>query len=455
MRITLESYPGGEVRVRLVPPPRAGGGAFSCRETDESHDETGPVPDAGAPDLEVPPEGSLLDNRFEVETARIVGCRPTRFGLRGKRTLRRAGAVLEELGPPGDAIFLTGTIPSVEPMAWAAIACYSARIVHRLKAWINKRCPSKLDFYCWEWQGRGALHLHYVVRAPGSVGDLLIAEFKGQWIRLLDAVCRDSGVDLFRGADGQNHRACPDNIQAYGVRCLKSVGAYLSKYLGKGTEYCSGNLPENHFYPSRWWGVSRPLLAAIRARTEKFEARVPDPSDAAAVFEDIAHDIAADSEVCYDYRDRVGPGNNIVAYGVTHLSRLLERYRMLDRIALTPLGNSVVVLDNGLVLLEAIEDEVVDEHGIGDFRARAAIIRSVVEGDSAAAGHDSPQLLAYTRLGELRDVLNQLPSRILFGGTAADRSAWNSACLRTRRLLQPEVHAHLASSGVTIPNMVL
>lgn len=242
-------------------------------------------------------------------------CKCTKFGTYAKRTLLRVGGAIDKFdSTPENGVFLTGTLPGSTHAAKKAIADWSGYIVHRLKAWIAKYVPEKMDFYVWERQKRGALHLHYYLYVPDPVvRRRLIDGFKAQWIRLLEAVSSKSGVDLFRKTETYTHRGKPESIQAYAQEVKKSVAAYLAKYCSKDASK-STNERTSSYYPSRWWGASRPLLALLRSYTREVEICFSSYAKARSKYEEIASSLEQFSIKGYRYGDRVGFGLNHVFY---------------------------------------------------------------------------------------------------------------------------------------------
>lgn len=373
--VKFQIPPSGLVRVWQPPQPRRSGGflnkevlTYSDRGRGDGDEAgsvaalaggSGPVEQVSEP----PPaqgSGAELDNRCEFETFRN---RITRFGLRGRRSLREAGAVMERLAAsPSECVFLTGTIPSVEPLAWAAVAQYSAWIVHRLKAWVNKRCPAKFDFYCWEWQGRGALHLHYCVWVPDPVARAKVLElFQPRWVGWLRQVQELSGVFLFRGKNGEDWSEQPEKVQAWAVEVEKSVGSYLSKYMSKGSAASDPAALEaaGYFFPSRWWGTSRPLKAAIRELTSEGVLEAPGRSDV-TILEEFRH--KAESWECpvYSYKNRVGSGETVIAV-TSGLEAGLELMYSLDSEGIMPRDVKATAEERAfqaIAMVEGLSDEV-------------------------------------------------------------------------------------------------
>lgn len=236
--------------------------------------------------------------------------RKTQFGLNARRTILRCGGAVDRCHEPNESVFMTGTLPGSSSAAMRAIAEWSSYLVHRLKAWINKYAPTTFSMYAWEFQKRGALHLHYVAVIPDPVRRLLILDrFKEEWIRLLENVGEYAGVDMFEHADGSSWQNAKEVTQAHAVQCEKSVAAYLSKYLSKQEDECT-----SEYYPTRWWGCSRPLLAKLRELTVSVEIDKLGSGRAASIYQDIKSVIDQVSTTVYQYRDRVGCAINLAAY---------------------------------------------------------------------------------------------------------------------------------------------
>jgi len=206
--------------------------------------------------------------------------RETQFGLNARRTMVRAGGVAEADGHnPGEWLFLTGTLPGGTPEAMRALAEWSSALIDRLKSWISKHELATESMYCWEFQGRGALHLHYCVRIKGGEANHRILDgFSDWWISAIERISSDSSTDCFEWANRKGSwRGRKEVIQSVAIRCEKPPSRYLSKYLSKGAikrEKKIAKKAKNLFYPVRWWGVSRPLLRRLRELTKEWEVPI-------------------------------------------------------------------------------------------------------------------------------------------------------------------------------------
>lgn len=262
MLLTEYKYPNNEIRCVLT-------------HSRVSRTSSPPVPDSGSArgsesSLDISPEVETVKN--EVAPGWGAAARRTVFGRYAIHRLLCAGGAVDKLpGGAGRQVFFTGTLPGSTEKAKSAIAHWSSWMIHGLKAWVNKIVPQKMDFYVWELQKRGALHLHYVVRTETEEQiEKLLSGFKKQWVRLLQRLSERAGCDVFERSWGGSWKDSPHIVQADAQRVRKSVGAYLSCYLKKG--HSKHELDRySQYCPVRWFGISRPLSAVIARMTEKRE----------------------------------------------------------------------------------------------------------------------------------------------------------------------------------------
>lgn len=348
-------YPGGEVRRSMYPDPgnrtKREYKRTNIDESHESHDETAdeiPLPVSGS----LPPEGggggALLDNSSEFAiTQEAAPRKPSSFTLLGKRKIVRAGAVIDELYPPEEVLFLTGTIAGGGRKVDEAVAAHSHIFVKRLKDWLVVHGAIRFDLYVWELQKRGTPHLHYLCVCPDKAQREYICEhFKSEWIRIVDAICIESGVDLWRQGFGKHLKHRKDYIQVYAQECRRSSARYLSKYASKESSKTKG------LRFSRWWGVSRPLSAEIEKRTTINDEYCPSYSAARRKFREFAEDASIFANASWSYVHRVGVGETSVSYfsSQSNLIRFVEQYMNIKFNSL-PIDCQRQIESSGLVLL--------------------------------------------------------------------------------------------------------
>jgi hypothetical protein len=248
--------------------------------------------------------------------------RAKQFTRRARLTILDAAGALEKEGYlPSDFQFFTGTLPGSSPAACEYFARYSRMFLNSMKQGL-RRLGLDLTFNCWEWQLRKkanlvpALHLHMVVVCEDKqLASRLPEILEDMWFRLLDHYSAQSGVDLFekhervgggRWTRSQLQKLSEElNFQTCKtVTCTKSVGAYLSKYVGKGSLAGDKDFQDRFkkhsvplYYPSSWWSVSDSIRALIKKHSSaaSFIATMNQCMDAyhslTSIFEDEDYDL--------------------------------------------------------------------------------------------------------------------------------------------------------------------
>ena len=237
------------------------------------------------------------------------------FSTNGRRRLLRAGAVLDELADrPQQILFATGTLPGSTYEAKLAIAAWSGWAVHAVKAWFAKRVPGKIDMYVWEFQRRGALHLHYAILVKDDeTRKRLLKEWKKQWERIIDGIGSRAGIDMWRKNATYTHANNKDVLQADIQECEKSIARYLSKYVSKSQQ----QYQNNHWVdckPSRFWGISRPLCRELADRTEETEVVLANRRTWESLYEDSLSVVQSECSVEHHYSIPVVNARVIVGY---------------------------------------------------------------------------------------------------------------------------------------------
>lgn len=313
-RLKLTRYVGGEVRWTSSP--------YSLEtSTSERTTEVVQIENSG-PEKTRP---TLLDYSAQLETAsraRLSGygsapIRKTRFTRAAKQTIQRCARAMDQsAASPSEILFFTGTIPGTGQDQYQAVAEWSSWVIHRLKSWVAKRVECKFDFYCWELQKRGALHLHYAVHVPdAAVRQDVQRTIKTEWIRLLDYVSAQTGVDVFQNVvRGFTHRSNTDKVQADCQEVTKSVGAYLGKYCSKSS---SGENSTGVFTPCRWYGVSRPLRNLEVSFRRTLNLTFAGFAEWESAVDDLKCMLATISDCGFEWLNKVISGCGGVSYGVS------------------------------------------------------------------------------------------------------------------------------------------
>ena len=241
-----------------------------------------------------------------------------------RRILRAGGAIDSVVSDPSDCLFLTGTLPGSSEDAKRAIAEWSAYAINLVQAWLSLRIKNKLLIYAWEFQKRGALHLHLtVVCEDPSVKDYILRKWKSQWTRVIDAISEKSGIDCWERYDGYSYaNGRKDILQTDAQVCRSSAAAYLSKYMSKRNLQPEQKYEWRH-HPSRYWGISRPLCLLIDSLTERESVEVETESEAQALYEDLLSIASSSEGKTYTYRHEVSQSQVIVNYSKKEESRCL------------------------------------------------------------------------------------------------------------------------------------
>lgn len=307
--LTAAAYPNGEVRLNVTPqyskPPKPQEDEDWGVSHYESQSETHETGEESSGPLTCP----LVETRNFSAGFGEEG-KPRAFSLYGKRTMRRCGGAWDVSVAPREIVFLTGTLAGSTEDAMGAIARWSGYIVHRLKAWANKYASNKQDMYCWEWQKRGALHLHYCCWIPDpDKRSQVLSRFQKQWRRLMLKVSELSGVDTFEREDGSTWKDDPRYPRCDAQECVSSAAGYLAKYTSKG----SGSV-RSRFYPSRWYGCSRPLLELMKSLTVTTRRESLSRFQCDRICEEVFHEMHKSSEYVARWEDSAADRRGLYAH---------------------------------------------------------------------------------------------------------------------------------------------
>lgn len=338
-RVKLMQYPNHETRLVLskLPPP---GDPYKEKvptpvndRVDSNQNVLVNQDDCLVPSLTLAPNSTPVENCFGAPSKPGFGDIPryTAFGNNARRTILRCGGVLDEIvTDPKHIVFLTGTIPNGYDDGRITASAYSSWLVQQLKLWIGKHVQSKLDFYVWEYQKRGALHLHYCVYAPrDSSRNKILRGFHKVWVRLLLRLSSATGVDMCYSSPRGTNKDKTDDIQAYAQEIRASAAAYLAKYTSKEAGQLVSRDSRRLYPPTRWWGCSRPLLRELRNRTKTVESHTISRRQAESQYEDVSTLLHSTSDRCYDYKDTSGRASITVAYRTATIG--LEQCQILMR----------------------------------------------------------------------------------------------------------------------------
>lgn len=259
MRLEYTSDAGGDFRLRILPDKRMG----NRQNLSES------------PSLVCSSE--LQDRIYPASKPVQAGhgiLKPhTKFTRLAKKRLNEYGALIDQ-GTLTNCVFLTGTLPGSTLAAVKALAMWSSWVTSRLSQWFRDRFPGALYFGVWEYQKRGALHLHVCVRVKTTKEARLLKKlWKSRWIALLDKVGLRSETDLFQRAQGDTWQRERWKTRTDAQTVEKSVARYLSKYCSKTNDKLRRKAA---FPPASWWFACQEIREM--AESVRIEVIVPNLS---------------------------------------------------------------------------------------------------------------------------------------------------------------------------------
>lgn len=191
--------------------------------------------------------------------------KPKSFTKTSGQRLRECGAAIDKVSSePRFTHCVTLTLPANTREAFSALASQSGYIPNRLFQPIRRHYGHMcMWFYVWEYQARGALHLHIAIYHPDYEEGLLISQkLIDQWHKTLCDVGYKTNTDMFLRKD-RISSTIRSNHQHHSQPMKKSLGAYFSKYAGKKESkqewYCK------RFPVSRFWGSSKTVKEQVKS----------------------------------------------------------------------------------------------------------------------------------------------------------------------------------------------
>lgn len=311
-------YPNNEIRATIYRVANRRPCDDSCDAgPDEVGGDLGGGPDSGGPIVSVPP----LDISPKLSRSLTPGYggvpKVTKFGLNARRTISRCAGVFERDKIPNcQCLFLTGTIPGSTKEAFDAVARWSSWLVKSIKTWIsNCGVVDNYSLYCWEFQSRGALHIHYLVLVEDPIiRQVVMWKWAIKWGQLIDAVGKKEGVDMWQKSDGSTWAGRKSVLQAPAQFVRHSVGSYLSDYLSKNSPEPGKNIVGECMNPVRWWGASRPLLQRMRELCNEFQVEVVGGPKYGRVWTRVRKGLHGAANGFHEYCDKLGFARVAVAF---------------------------------------------------------------------------------------------------------------------------------------------
>jgi len=242
------------------------------------------------------------------------------FSLYGRRKIVRCGALIGRDDRRSSTLFLTGTLPGGTDEALRAISDYSSWIVHVLLTRIPelsqvKSADSRV-IWVWEWQKRGALHLHAICEFPTrDAAQRVFDGFKGLWISILESVGHRCGIDIAARRDFGSHSGRYEKWRTRAEWARKNPSRYLAKYVCKCKKKSS---LADEYPPNRWYGISRRLHGELKEQTlvsfTSDVTSVPDHRFGGEYDVELIETLFARSHTTRQFSDKVRTGYTFVFY---------------------------------------------------------------------------------------------------------------------------------------------
>ena len=263
--------------------------------------------------------------------------RRTKLTRHARHVLKEAAGVVEdEYGR--NVAFITLTLPGSTACAIKQIAMLSREMqngfLQRLRDHLRRNeSLSELQYFLvWEWQKRGALHVHIGIALSDGVWEALttrrrdskLENYHHWWCQIMAHLSDKHGVDMFAREGGGTWKYDWKSVRVSCERVRKSIGRYLSKYVSKG----SGCEEENElFHPHRWWSLSKTLREKVFNRRDAIEVSSADYQTATGEVAELGAIMSQDSDVMFSMVHPVsGEHMGYIAYyaGEMHQERWRE-----------------------------------------------------------------------------------------------------------------------------------
>ena len=192
------------------------------------------------------------------------------FGAKQGQKLRESGAAIDLLMTQqgGAARIITLTLVGDTKEAFECLAANSGYAINRLFQSVRRNAPDcKNWFFVWEYQKRGALHLHICLwHEKPNMAARLGVKIVQSWYKILQDIQSQTGIDMFIRRDRKTYTP-KRKWQSRNEPMRKSAGGYFSKYASKA----SNKEERKYIYhlaqkypPSRFWGSSQSVKNIIK-----------------------------------------------------------------------------------------------------------------------------------------------------------------------------------------------
>lgn len=218
--------------------------------------------------------------------------KPKSFTQASGQKLRECGSAIDHICKfPERSTAVTLTLPADTEAAFTALAAYSGYAINRLFQYVRREYgESILWFFVWEYQKRGAPHLHIALFHPDSGVSLECGQkMKKIWFGILQDIGDRAATCMFTSRR-KDRCYLPEHHHFYCEPARRSLGAYFSKYAGKQESkqswYCQK-------YPvSRFWGSCYPLKRLVAELSLDYSLVVDDTEHIQFLVQEILGKIA-------------------------------------------------------------------------------------------------------------------------------------------------------------------
>ena len=217
--------------------------------------------------------------------------KPKNFGAKQGHKIRESGAALDILcnGQQSKARVVTLTLPADTCEAKKAIAAYYGYAINRIFQPVRDDYPECNNwFFVWEYQRRGALHLHIAIyhddnQTSKQIGDRLIETWHDVLVDI--GVKADCCMFTSKKKDRCTIRSLHQNVNQ---EMKKSCGGYFSKYASKGEngkERIKMERWSKLYSPSRFWGSSQSIKNIVKENSFSFNLEMLNGSESMELYE--------------------------------------------------------------------------------------------------------------------------------------------------------------------------
>ena len=192
------------------------------------------------------------------------------FGNIQAQKIHECGAAMEMLSSdPRFSHVTTLTLPANNQDAFECIAAHSGAIINSLFQPLRDKYPDTNHwFFVWEYQKRGALHLHIAHYHPDESEGMLIGNILiEQWHKILCEISDTSGIWMLSGKHKGDYEM-KEFYQHHTQPMRKSVAGYFAKYASKASQKEENNYIRKFsqiYPPSRFWGSSSQIKMIVSA----------------------------------------------------------------------------------------------------------------------------------------------------------------------------------------------